>query len=1260
MKIKFLFILICLVILSSILSANIIQKEFTFNEPSIKKIDNYDRIAINGLSYNYEPGHPEVPILPIQIIIPAGEEAVSVEVSYKRAESVTGYYNVYPRQKPYPISYEGEVSFVEPSNEIYSKNEFYPSELVSEVTTQYLRGHSIALLNLFPVQYNPVTKVLLYHSSITISIETKPSAQAALSFQKFYRDDASTQKRVKQLVSNPEEISSYPASNRNREITYDYVIITNSTYESDFTDFVEFKLGQGYNVFLKTTNDIYSEYTGIDNADKIRNFIIDAYETMGTEYILLGGDTAIIPYRGFWVNSYGTEDYNLPSDLYFSGLDRIGTGTGPDWNVNGDNKWGEHSEADYFSEVYIGRISAENSTEFSAAINKQIMYQDNPVIADLEKSLMIGEELNNSPQTNGGDYKDEIVTGGYFNGYTTAGLPANFTNDTLYDRDGYWNSSQLFSKLNSGVNLINHLGHSNVDYNMKLYNSSVTNSNITVNGVNHNYFIIYSQGCLPAAFEQNCIVEKFTTIENGCAVFVGNTRYGWYMPGATNSSSQLMDREFFDALFGEDITQVGPMNADSKEDNAAQCTNDNIRWVYYELTLFGDPSLDVWTAVPENISATFQPSIPMGTIEINFQTDAPYARFGLVQNGEMIGNGTADANGNATIELFESVITPETISVSIIAHNKNRFESEILVISNEPYVIFDSYSINDPLGNGNSLPDFDETITFDLSLQNVGTQTANGVTAVLSVEDDYITITTDYSTFGDMIAQQIVSISDAFEMDIADDVPDQHNVMFSIIASGVGQNDWTSTFNMTVNAPELFSDSFTVNDVSGNNNGIIDPGENVDIIISVENNGHANSQATYAYLTCDNGDITIANGLVDIGQIAANNNTTAVFEISADANIPFGTSVTFDLTIVSGNYNFVTSFSKLVGIIVEDFESGDFSEFQWEFEGNADWIISNGAYEGTYCAKSGPIGNSSTTNLVLEIDVLADGEISFYRTVSSEANYDYLRFYIDNTQMEQWSGDVGWSEVTYPISAGTHTVEWRYVKDQAVTGGTDCARIDYIMFPALNITSPPIINVNPTLVNKELGVNQISVEIVELTNVGGDILNYTITLTDSPAWLEVAPANGNLNSGEMEEITLSFDTNGIEAGQYTSSMLIEDGLGGQTTVPVVLTVTATGIEGNLPVVTELTGNYPNPFNPITNIKFSLKADSKVSLRIYNIRGQIVKTLVHDNIPAGHHSVVWNGTDESGKSVTSGVYFNSFEAADDEKDYTSVKKIILLK
>ena len=85
-------------------------------------------------------------------------------------------------------------------------------------------------------------------------------------------------------------------------------------------------------------------------------------------------------------------------------------------------------------------------------------------------------------------------------------------------------------------------------------------------------------------------------------------------------------------------------------------------------------------------------------------------------------------------------------------------------------------------------------------------------------------------------------------------------------------------------------------------------------------------------------------------------------------------------------------------------------------------------------------------------------------------------------------------------------------------------------------------------------------------------------------------------------------------------------------------------------------NYPNPFNPETTISYQLPEDSEVELIIYNIKGQLVKTLVNELLPAGEHSAIWNGRDTNDKRVGSGIYFYKLEAG----DYHKVKKMILLK
>ena len=93
-----------------------------------------------------------------------------------------------------------------------------------------------------------------------------------------------------------------------------------------------------------------------------------------------------------------------------------------------------------------------------------------------------------------------------------------------------------------------------------------------------------------------------------------------------------------------------------------------------------------------------------------------------------------------------------------------------------------------------------------------------------------------------------------------------------------------------------------------------------------------------------------------------------------------------------------------------------------------------------------------------------------------------------------------------------------------------------------------------------------------------------------------------------------------------------------------------------PVGAQLIGNYPNPFNPETSIRYSLEQNGPVNISIYNTRGQLVRTLVNETKAAGLHTVVWNGMDEQGSSVSSGIYYYKMYAG----KYSSTRKMILMK
>ncbi|RLD42432.1 MAG: hypothetical protein DRI88_11685 [Bacteroidetes bacterium] len=109
----------------------------------------------------------------------------------------------------------------------------------------------------------------------------------------------------------------------------------------------------------------------------------------------------------------------------------------------------------------------------------------------------------------------------------------------------------------------------------------------------------------------------------------------------------------------------------------------------------------------------------------------------------------------------------------------------------------------------------------------------------------------------------------------------------------------------------------------------------------------------------------------------------------------------------------------------------------------------------------------------------------------------------------------------------------------------------------------------------------------------------------------------------------------------------------------VVTVTQVVYSENdlIPSVTKLIGNYPNPFNPETTIEFSIQNDSKIELTIFNIKGQNIKTLVHNVLSKGYHSLTWSGVDEFGKPVSSGIYYYQLKVNGTNE---AVKKCLLLK
>ncbi len=159
-------------------------------------------------------------------------------------------------------------------------------------------------------------------------------------------------------------------------------------------------------------------------------------------------------------------------------------------------------------------------------------------------------------------------------------------------------------------------------------------------------------------------------------------------------------------------------------------------------------------------------------------------------------------------------------------------------------------------------------------------------------------------------------------------------------------------------------------------------------------------------------------------------------------------------------------------------------------------------------------------------------------------------------------------------------------------------------------------------------------------------------------WLKIEPTSGYVLPGEYEEITATFKSWDFPVGTVkTANIHFIPNAGDEDTVFVKLTVDDIGVSGEQDIpVTELLGNFPNPFSYSTVIQFSLKEDSHVKLSVYNIRGQLVERLIDQDMLAGiGYQVEWTQT-IANKKLANGIYFYKLETG----NKTFLKKMILMR
>jgi len=616
-----------------------IKKTYLFNEPilDIIEINNefYDYIIMKNTTSISNPGEPKLPVYESKLLIPQNTKVNEIKIKYNKKIYLGNNYKIEPSSESIPISEIDTAYPPQPNPEVYTSNDLFPSELFEEIGTYSFRGFNILILKLHPVQYIPVTGELFYYDKLTVNVKLDYENNTNSLLRNFEKD---RNELIKKIENNDNIFSYTKKPNQILSLDYDYLILTKNKFKNNFRQLKNTYNQQGIKTKIKTLRDI-SLFPNRVTPEDIRDFIREEYLKNGIEYVLIGGDVDIIPAKNLWVESYnGGYSTSMSSDLYYSCLDG-------DYNYDDDDKWGEPNDGDnggdvdLIADVFVGRACIGNNEEADNFVSKTIQYLESGGYNN-GTSLFVGEKLMSNPLTWGGDYLDEIVNKSKSNMYITTGIPLNkYIIETLYDRNSIWSISDIISEINNGVRIINHVGHCSFEYMMKIdiYNISLL--------TNEEPFFIYSQGCFAGDFNfEDCIAEHITVkTNNGAFAGIMNAKEGWAEWGGTNGPSQRFQRQFWDAVFGENITNIAKANQDSKEDNLHLINSPYIRWCYYQLNLFGDPLLMLYNI--EN-NPPNKPSRPSGLLlgrtdkEYNLTTNSTDIDEDLIYYRWDFGDGT--------------------------------------------------------------------------------------------------------------------------------------------------------------------------------------------------------------------------------------------------------------------------------------------------------------------------------------------------------------------------------------------------------------------------------------------------------------------------------------------------------------------------------------------------------------------------------------------------------------------------------------------
>ncbi|MBK8164903.1 MAG: VCBS repeat-containing protein [bacterium] len=628
------------------------------------------------------------------------------------------------------------------------------------------------------------------------------------------------------------------------------LIITSAALAPSFQVLADYRTARGMPTVVATREYIVANHrTGSDIQESIRYYIQDAYAKWGVEYVLLGGDSDILPPRIIYNSLYPANSYTaIPCDLYFACLDG-------NWNADGDENYGQPARyelpgdlVDFAEEVYVGRAPVSTPADAALFVQKVIGYESQPAgVAWTNRTLFAAEVLfpeayhpGDTIFLDGASFAHEQYSS-LIGSCTDMQALRMYETDALFPRDLPLTKASLVDSLNTGhYGIVNQIGHGYF-FNMSVGDGSFTTVDADNLSNSGRHFLLYGLNCASAAFDNSCLMERLLQNPGGGAVAtLGSAREAF--PVAVNAYQQ----EFFSQLYCEGEHRVGRLVALSRLPFLAATVQNYLdRWTFENYTLLGDPALMLWSATPQALTVTAPTSIPLGQQTVNVTVTSGGAPVSgalvcLAKTGEALAWATTNASGQAALPVV--LASAGSASLHVTGANLASHSTSIPVTVSGRYLKITSLPVVDngssgSIGNGNGIVDAGERIAFTPTYLNTGTSTATSLRGALSTTTPGVTVLTAEVVVSNAAAGAATSAQTPILVDFATGLPDGHPVEFrSDVRSG--STHWYSELEVSLNAPEPEVDTLDWQDVTwGNGNGTLDNGERVAVNVDLRNFG---------------------------------------------------------------------------------------------------------------------------------------------------------------------------------------------------------------------------------------------------------------------------------------------------------------------------------------------------------------------------------------------------------------------------------------